>query len=493
MPANFSRPHFLLNLILSKLKVTHMELAGRRYAIPSWLSDHPLVVICLDGCDPSYLRFLSNGSQYHECPSKLSKPESDKSKSGRDNDNQSPAGDNVFVKSFDALLGLCAMPSFTNANNVSIVTGCAPHVHGVSGNHYFDIDLGKERPMNEASDIRRLAFRRGLDSSSSAHESSYAGTIFSALHDVSKGEVRVAAVTSKNKLFKLLQQGFSAEDAKSRFFSVEQLGVDMYSAEATLRLLSEGYKLVTNPDREKRPHVLYLSSTDYMQHKYAADEPEMVLFMQEIGQWVDRLRKEAGCVVCITADHGMSAKPDIVYLSDELVKRGYEKNRFRVVLPITDPYIAHHAALGSYCTVTLTSHNPSLSQEEERDRLAATIRSIHGVRLALPRSEASFALGIPNDATVGDIVVVMNEAFAVGKGLADHDLKPLKGMPLRSHGGLSEQLVPILIDKQLDLSEPIELIRRERGGQAVLRNFDVFFLALNATMKKEKSLNSSRL
>jgi phosphonoacetate hydrolase len=481
-----------------------MELAGRRYAIPRWLDRVPLVVICIDGCDPAYLRHATGGKMFPAAARKLVANQSSTTRSDS-GARVSPAG-KVLLDGFTWLNALCVIPSFTNANNVSIVTGCPPAVHGVSGNHYYDQAVGKERPMNEAADIRPLAY---MQLSSAQHNSPrqqpelYAGTILSALQDCTDRRVRVGAITSKNKLFNLLQRGFDAKPPSAQptgsnnekegasrppfFVSVEQLNVNMYSKEATLRLLVEGLQMMTKnvvdgaPSTSARPHVLYLSSTDYMQHKYGPNEPEMEEFMNELFVLVEQLRKVA--MVCITADHGMSAKPHVVFMSDALAARGIPRDSFRVVLPITDPYVAHHAALGSYCTVSAVAKDGKQKSGSEDDPqiqdLLLAIRAVPGVRLALPRSEASILLSVPNDATVGDIVVIMDEPYAVGKSAADHDLTQLQGVPLRSHGGLSEQHVPLLIDNRLDIREPLADLRSQRGG-GELRNFDIFFLALNA-------------
>jgi phosphonoacetate hydrolase len=61
---------------------------------------------------------------------------------------------------------------------------------------------------------------------------------------------------------------------------------------------------------------------------------------------------KSGAIVGLTADHGMNAKqkadgsPNVIYLETALVEK-FGKG-FRVILPITDPYVAHHGALGSF-------------------------------------------------------------------------------------------------------------------------------------------------
>ena len=89
----------------------------------------------------------------------------------------------------------------------------------------------------------------------------------------------------------------------------------------------------------------------------------------------------AGAILVLTADHGMNAKtdgagePKVVYLQDEL-DRWLGKGQARVILPITDPYVGHHGALGSYGTVYLP---------ESIDRTAAIERlsKLPGIELVL--------------------------------------------------------------------------------------------------------------
>jgi phosphonoacetate hydrolase len=83
----------------------------------------------------------------------------------------------------------------------------------------------------------------------------------------------------------------------------------------------------------------------------------------------------------------------------------------------------------------------------------------------LTREAACARFELPAD-RVGDLVVVSARDVVVGTSAARHDLSGLD-VPLRSHGGISEQTVPLIVSRRV----------RERPGR--LRNFDVFDLALN--------------
>jgi phosphonoacetate hydrolase len=130
-----------------------------------------------------------------------------------------------------------------------------------------------------------------------------------------------------------------------------------------------------------------------------------------------------------------------------------------VILPITDPYVVHHGALGSFATVYL----PATADAGVLER---RLQALAGVEMVLPREAACARFELPVD-RMGDLVVIAGRHVVLGTAAARHDLSGLDA-PLRSHGGLSEQRVPLLVN------------RRPGGpGPEARRNFDVFDLALN--------------
>jgi phosphonoacetate hydrolase len=173
---------------------------------------------------------------------------------------------------------------------------------------------------------------------------------------------------------------------------------------------------------------------------------------------------EMGCVIALTADHGMNAKtrmdgtPDVIYLQDRL-DAWLGAGKARTILPITDPYVVHHGALGSFATVYLPADNIA--------NAAIRIAALRGVERVLTRAEAAAAFELPPD-RIGDLVVVSERSVVIGTAAARHDLSALE-VPLRSHGGVSEQRVPLVVNRRL---ASIDLQRR-------WRNFDAFELALN--------------
>src|SRR5262245_16468613 len=244
-----------------------------------------------------------------------------------------------------------AMPSFTNVNNVSIVTGVPPSVHGIGGNYFYNVAEGQEVMMNSATYLR-------------------AETIFPAAAGAGR---TVGVVTAKEKLRDLFASGligsggvaFSSElagQAKTETHGITDVPNMMgyptppiYSAEASLYVLRAGVALLERGLAD----FLYLSTTDFIQHRFPPEAPEALDFYGAIDLELDRLVK-LGAILGLTADYGMNAKqkpdgsPNVIYLESELTKKF--GNGFRVILPITDPYVAHHGALGSFAVVYLPAH-----------------------------------------------------------------------------------------------------------------------------------------
>jgi phosphonoacetate hydrolase len=209
---------------------------------------------------------------------------------------------------------------------------------------------------------------------------------------------------------------------------------------------------------------MYLSTTDYVQHKHAPGSPEANAFCHMMDRYLGQLER-LGCAVVLTADHGMSAKtkldatPNVIYLQDVL-DAWLGSGRTRVILPITDPYVVHHGALGSYATVYL-------SAPAEAEALAARIAALRGIELVTTREAAARRFELPAD-RIGDLVVISGRSVAIGSAAARHDLSGLDA-PLRSHGGLSEQAVPLVMNR------PFPKLDTQRRW----RNFDAFDWVLN--------------
>jgi len=317
-------------------------------------------------------------------------------------------------------------------------------VHGICGNYFFDRDSGAEVMMNDPKYLR-------------------CGTLLAAFADAG---AKVAVVTAKDKLRALLGHGlkgtcFSAEKADAGIVELVGMPVpSVYSAELSEFVFAAGVKLM----ERDRPDLMYLSTTDYVQHKAAPGAPAANAFYAMMDRYLARL-DALGCTLVLTADHGMNAKhradgsPDVIYLQDVL-DGWLGAGKARVILPITDPYVVHHGALGSFATVYV--------EEDVKARIA----ELKGIEVVLTRAEAARRFELPPD-RIGDLVVVSTRHVVIGTSRSRHDLSGLKE-PLRSHGGISEQRVPLVLNRRLS---GLKTGRR-------LRNFDAFDLALNHVQEK---------
>jgi phosphonoacetate hydrolase len=215
---------------------------------------------------------------------------------------------------------------------------------------------------------------------------------------------------------------------------------------------------------------MYLSTSDYVQHKAAPGSPAANAFYAALDGVLARLAA-AGANVALTADHGMKPKhgpdgaPCVVYLQT-LLDETLGPDAARVILPITDPYVAHHGSLGGYAAVYLRDGGDAA-------RAAARLRAQAGVEEVLSRDEACARVALPPDRT-GDLVALADPGHALGSTPERHDLSRL-GAPLRSHGGRHEQTVPLLAN-----------LPCPPGGEARdWRNFDAFHLVLNGAGRGE--------
>jgi phosphonoacetate hydrolase len=420
---------------------TSIEVNGRSYGPARALT----VVVCVDGCEYDYLEAAVAAGVAPFIGTMLH------------GGSAGSAGSSFRAD--------CVIPSFTNPNNLSIVTGVPPSVHGICGNYFFDPHAnggkGAEVMMNDPAYLR-------------------AGTILAAA--AQRGE-KVAVITAKDKLRRLLGWQldgicFSAEKADTVTLAengidnvLELVGKpvpDVYSADLSEFVFAAGVRLAET----RKLDLMYLSTTDYVQHKCAPGTDGANAFYAMMDGYLARLN-ELGAVIGLTADHGMNAKhdpvtgePNVVYLQDWLddtLDARDGDRAARVILPITDPYVVHHGALGSFATIYLP---PSVDAKA----LAARIAQLPGVDIVLDNAAACERFELPND-RVGDLVVVSGRNTALGTRRAEHDLSGLT-VPLRSHGGVSEQEVPLLFNRATDGFE--SALKGKR-----LRNFDVFSIALN--------------
>jgi phosphonoacetate hydrolase len=440
---------------------TPFTVNGRTYSPPA----RPIAVICLDGSADEYLdAALVRGRM--------------------------PNLQRISVSGYRGL-ARAAMPTFTNVNNTSIVTGVPPRVHGIGGNYFYDTASGEEVMMNSA---RFLRCETILAAAARAGRKVAVVTAKEKLRDIFAagllvvpplgGPERVLQSGASNQAGHLdrLKAGlrtnaiaFSSE--KAAHAKRDTHGIDtveslvgptppIYSGEASLYVLKAGVTLL----REGLTDFLYLSTTDFIQHKFGPEAAEAIEFYAGIDEQLGKLLA-LGAAVGLTADHGMNAKqkpdgsPNVIYLESELTKKFGPG--FRVILPITDPYVLHHGALGSFAVV----HLPPGTSARRKFNVLHFLNHLPGVTEVYGKNAAD-KLELPAD-RLGEMVVVAGRAVVLGRTPEWHDSKAIEG-GLRSHGGRYEEMVPFILSEAL---KP-DYARRAAGD---VRNFDIFEFTCNGT------------
>ena len=395
----------------------------------------PVVVVCIDGGDPAYIeRGLRDGILPNVAR---------------------------FMREGFAAVADGVVPSFTCPNNISLITGAPPAIHGISGNYYLDAE-------------RRAVVMTGPELLRSR-------TILAEFADAG---ARVVAITAKDKLRRQLGKEldvahgnicFSSE--KADCCTLAEHGIEnvlerfvmplpgLYSMELSLFVLEAGIRLL----QSERPDLMYLSLTDFVQHKYAPGEPAADAFYRRLDDCFGRL-DALGAVVALTADHGMSDKsrpdgePNVVFLQDILDAR-FGAGATRVICPITDAFVRHHGALGGLVRVWCL--DPGVAPAAVID----CARGVPGVAEALDRDAACARFDLPPDRE-GDVVVLAEANAVIGAGAAEHDLSALRDARLRSHGGPSEARVPFILNAPPD---PRYAARAAAG----LKSYQIFEFAIN--------------
>ncbi len=376
---------------MNDLSPVRITANGRDYARPKV----PAIAICLDGCEPAYLDAAIDAGLMPTLKR--------------------------IKQSGTVRMAHSVIPSFTNPNNLSIATGRPPSVHGICGNFLYDPESGEEVMMNDVKFLR-------------------APTVFQACFDAG---LRVAIVTAKDKLRALLGKGLSFGDGamsdngraicfsaeKSDTTSIAEHGIDnasgyfglpvpeVYSAELSEFVFAAGVRLL----KDFKPDLMYLTTTDYVQHKYAPGVPEANAFYEMFDRYLTEL-DAAGAAIVVTADHGMKPKhlangePAVIYLQD-LLDDWLGEAAARVILPITDPYVVHHGALGSFATAYLPA-------DANVADIISRLSEVDQILLVVDRKTACERFELPED-RIGDIVVISGENMTLGTSAHRHDLAAL--------------------------------------------------------------------
>ncbi len=298
------------------------------------------------------------------------------------------------------------MPTVTNVNNVSLVTGSYPQTHGITSNYWQDRQSGREVYMESGEYIE-------------------GETIF---QRAEKLGARSLLVTAKDKLRNLLGGGasLSVSSEQPPDWVVQGVGPPppIYSLEVN-RWVIDAARFILG---QQHYDLAYVTTTDYGMHMYAPQEAESLQHMElldgAIGRLVDGM---TGCRVLITADHGMSAKKRMIHLPRELAAHGIQAQAVPI---IKDRYTVHHSNLGGCIYLYL--------QDDRVQEALEVLSMTEGVDEALSRAQAAESFNLMPE-RIGDIMV-MGAGDVVFGNPAEVDMP----QTLRSHGSLHEAAVPII-------------------------------------------------
>ncbi|MBS3935624.1 MAG: phosphonoacetate hydrolase [Sulfuritalea sp.] len=401
---------------------------------------HPTVVVCIDGGDPAYLeQGLRDGIIPHIT--------------------------RFMQEGFNAQAD-GTVPSFTCPNNMSIITGAPPAVHGISGNYYLDARTGEAVVMTGPELLRSRTI----------------------LAEFADAGAQVVSITAKDKLRKQLGKNLDMSRGNISFSSEKadrctlmENGIedvlkyvrmplpDMYSMDLSLFVLEAGVKLL----EEERPDLMYLSLTDFIQHKHAPGDPVANEFYRRIDALLGKLAAR-GATVALTADHGMNdksnarGKPNVIYLQD-ILDRKFGPGDTRVICPITDAFVRHHGALGGFVRVWC------LGGKATPQAIIDLVKDMPGIAAALDRETVCQRFELPPDRE-GDVAVIGDVNTVIGAAVADHDLSKLADARLRSHGSTTEARVPFI------LSRPVSAEFQRRAVQG-LNSRQIFEYAINGVQR----------
>ncbi len=348
------------------------------------------LLICIDGCGIEYLQFATFLKRIIR--------------------------DGYFVK------GSAMVPSVTNVNNVSIITGVYPERHGITSNYYYDRKTGREIYMESPDFIRAV-------------------TIFEICK---KMGLRSALLTSKDKLRSLLDKGatISISAEKPPEWIIKKVGSPppIYSIDVNIWLFKVAKEIILKED----PHLIYIVTTDYAMHKYAPEHEESKRHIRGIDQAIQELvelyeLKGRELLLCVTADHGMSNKEKVVNL--ELILK--EHNIHSKMNPIiADRYVVHHSNLGGAVYIYLKEH-------KFVHKAIDILEEIEGVEVVLSRRQAAKLFHLDEE-RIGDILVLGEKNYVFG--LVDQEVVKVS---LRSHGSLHEVEVPIIMNRKISELEKL--------------------------------------
>ena len=171
--------------------------------------------------------------------------------------------------------GRGVMPSLTNVNHISLLTGTFPGRHGLCANFYYDRETGKEVFMDQVAFVQEpLLFERAKAAGWST-----------------------ALVTAKEKLTRLLRRDLDLcvdmSSAPPEIAKIVGPAPDIFSLEINLWVL----RMAREVALRHAPRLLYVATTDYPEHKLPPESPQMQAHLREMDALIGDI------VACFDLEH----------------------------------------------------------------------------------------------------------------------------------------------------------------------------------------------
>lgn len=345
------------------------------------------------------------------------------------------------------------LPTVTNTNNVSIITGVAPSVHGVVANTILEskkTGKGEGEILIETPLIQKSALK-----------------CESILSCASQKGHPVLVVTAKKKLVNLLGNGVhhnslivAIEDLNDEnspsLKALEEKGLEgaigeagppphIYTPEASVYCLRLAFEILSlGKYTGFRPSLVYISTTDYVQHLNSPKSKVSQDYYEKIDRELGRLKSKGR--VGVTADHGMNEKTNLLFIEDIVSKQNLT---CKVGIAIKDAHMIHHLGFGSYVTV----------HTQDETAVMNIIKNLPGVQ----RCEK-------NEQGVVEVFGDKTTAFGSTQDFHYKSKPDLKNRTIRTHGGQEESLIPLAFLFEMDSEVNNQLLQTPR-----LYNKDLFF------------------
>jgi len=346
------------------------------------LASDPVVVVCLDGINWDYVK----------------------------------EGNTPFLDSLarNGTMETCLtmVPTVTNVNNASIITCSFPEVHGITTNWFYDPETGLEVYMDSSRFMMCETYLEGA---------------------AQRGQ-RTLLLTAKDKLRRLLakdcDKSYSVERPDPRICEEFEPPPGIYEPDASPWLLRAADHEIKNHEWD----VVYVSTTDFVPHKYSPKDPEARDYVNRIDGALESIYGN-GCSLGVVADHGMNAKSVNMDPSRLLQEHGISS---KMVASIKDEHVVHHQNLGGSAYLYAS----------EAEKALAVLEGAEGVEAVYRRDEAAGEFRLMRE-RIGDLLLLADEDHTFGP----NERNIYRDIEIRSHGSLHENEVPFMLSVRYETEE----------------------------------------